>query len=99
MPLARILRPAKTAMQSGRAGTKAWILEYQQETKRTPDPLMGWTSAADTLNQVRLKLDTLEEAKAYAEAHGLAYTVEEPHARTIKPKAYADNFRYDRIRL
>jgi hypothetical protein len=97
MPLARILRPAKTAMQSGRAGTKAWILEYEQATPRTPDPLMGWSSAADTLNEIRLRFATLEEAIAYADAHGLTYTVEAPHTRTIKPKAYADNFRYDRV--
>jgi hypothetical protein len=99
MPSARILRPAKTAMQSGIAGTKAWILEYEQATRRDPDPLMGWSSAGDTLNEIRLHFDTLAEAIAYADANGIAYTVEQPHQRTIKPKAYADNFRYDRIRL
>jgi len=99
MPLARILRPAKTAMQSGRAGTKSWILEFEQATPRTPDPLMGWSSAADTLNEIRLRFASLEEAIAYADAHELTYTVEAPHARTIKPKAYADNFRYDRVRV
>ena len=99
MATARILRPAKTAMQSGRARTRKWTLEYEQQTPRHADPLMGWSSAGDTLNQVRLYFDTLEEAVAYADANALAYTVEQPHARTIKPKAYADNFRYDRIRV
>ena len=64
MALARILRPAKTAMQSGRAKTQKWVLEYEQATQRVPDPLMGWSSAADTLNQVSLRFDTLEEAIA-----------------------------------
>jgi hypothetical protein len=98
MPNARILRPAKTAMQSGVALTKTWILEYEQATSRKPDPLMGWSTAADTLNEVRLKFPSLEEATAYADAHGLSYSVEQPHGKTIKPKAYADNFRFDRIR-
>jgi len=99
MAVARILRPAKTAMQSGLARTKFWVLEYEQTTARTPDPLMGWSSAADTLNQVRLKFESLDEAKAYAESRGILYTVEPPHSKTIKPKAYADNFRFDRIRV
>ena len=98
MPLARIRRPAKTAMSSGLARTKRWVIEYEQVTKRVPDPLMGWISAADTLNEVQLYFDTLEEAKAFAEKEGLDYSVEQPHSRTLKPKAYADNFRYDRIR-
>jgi len=98
MAIARILRPAKTAMSSGTARTKRWILEFEQATKRQAEPLMGWIAADDTLNQVRLQFDTLEEAQAYAEKHGLTYSVEPPHARSIKPKAYADNFRFDRTR-
>jgi ETC complex I subunit conserved region len=98
MAIARILRPAKTAMSSGTARTKLWVLEFEQATRRQPEPLMGWIAAEDTLNQIRLQFDTLEEAKAYADRQGLSYVVEPPHSRTIKPKAYADNFRFDRIR-
>jgi hypothetical protein len=96
MATARIFRPAKTAMQSGRAGTRRWVLEYEPTTPREPDPLMGWASAGDTLNQVRLKFETLDEAKQFAEKKGLDYVVVEPQKRTFKPKNYADNFRYDR---
>jgi hypothetical protein len=98
MATARIHRPPKNAMQSGRANTKRWLLEYEQATRRAPDPLMGWSTAEDTLNQVRLRFATLDEAKAYAEKHGLDYVVIEPQERTIRPKSYADNFRYDRVR-
>ncbi len=98
MAHARIIRPAKTAMQSGRANTRQWILEYEPATRRQPDPLMGWASARDTLNQVRLRFDTLEEATAFANRNGFDYTVVEPHPRMIKPKSYADNFRFDRPR-
>jgi hypothetical protein len=98
MALARIYRPSKTAMQSGRAQTRKWVLEYEPATRRDPDPLMGWSSARDTLNEVRLRFDTLKEALDFAEKHGLAHTVIEPHQRTEKQKSYADNFRYDRVR-
>jgi hypothetical protein len=98
MARARILRPAKTAMQSGTAATRKWILEYEQATKREPDPLMGWSSARDTLNQVRLRFDSLEEAIAFADKKKLDYTIIEPHVPTPKAKAYADNFKYDRVR-
>jgi hypothetical protein len=98
MARARILRPAKTAMQSGTAETLKWVFEYEPASKREPDPLMGWSSARDTLNQVRLRFDTLKEAIAFATKKGLDYTIIEPHARTPKAKSYADNFRYDRVR-
>jgi len=98
MALARIYRPAKTAMQSARAGTKHWVLDYEQASPRVPDPLMGWTSAADTLNQVRLHFETLEEAVAFAKKRGLDYVVSAPHEERFKPKSYAENFRYDRPR-
>ena len=98
MALARIHRPAKSAMQSGRGQTRKWLLEYEPASRRDPDPLMGWSSARDTLNEVRLNFDTLKEALAFAEKHGLEYTLIEPHARTAKVKSYADNFRYDRVR-
>jgi len=98
MAEARIFRPAKTAMQSGRAQTHKWVLEYEPATRRVPEALMGWSSAADTLNEVRLRFDTLDEAKAFAAKHGFDYTVIGPHERSLKQKSYADNFRYDRIR-
>jgi ETC complex I subunit conserved region len=98
MAQARILRPAKSAMSSGKAATRRWVLEFEPASKRTPEPLMGWVSANDTLNQVRLKFPSLEAAEAYAIRQGLSYTVEQPHDTTIAPKSYADNFRFDRIR-
>ena len=77
---ARIYRPAKTVMQSGRAKARSWVLEFDQLTPRRPEPLMGWTSSGDTLNQVRLRFASREDAVAYAERKGLAYTVEPVHS-------------------
>jgi len=98
MARARIYRPTKTATQSGRAQTRKWILEYEPATPRRPEPLMGWASAADTLNEVQLRFNTCDEALAFADRLGLDYTVIAPHESAERPKSYADNFRYDRVR-
>mgnify|MGYP001234550985 CR=1 FL=1 len=64
---ARIYKPAKTAMQSGKAKSSNWVLEFvSSPAKRSVDPLMGWTSSADTNSQVKLTFETREEAIAYA---------------------------------
>ena len=93
---ARIFKPAKNAMQSGRARTKQWLLEYEPESARQIDPLMGWTSSGDMRQQVVLEFDSCEEAVAYAQAHDIAYQVFEPQAPKPRPKSYSDNFRFDR---
>ena len=92
----RIYKPAKTAMQSGVGKTKEWLLESEPMPKIL-DPLMGWTGSRDTMEQVQLWFHTLDEAKAHAEKNGWHYTVEQPHPRHIRPKAYADNFAYNRV--
>ena len=91
-----IRRPAKSAMQSGLANIRQWVLEFAPSTPREIEPLMGWTSSADTRRQVTLHFPTKEEAIAYAERHGISYVIEEPKERAVRPKSYADNFRYDR---
>ncbi len=95
--VARISRPAKTAMQSGQAKSRRWLLEFEPETAKTADPLMGWTSSSDTLGQVRLWFDSKEEAIAYCERKGIAYRATEPKERTPKTVSYSDNFKFGRI--
>jgi hypothetical protein len=94
---ARIYQPPKNAMQSGRATSHQWVLEFEPASPRRPDPLMGWIGSADTQAQVRLHFDSREEAVAYADKNGIAYDLELAQVRHIRPKAYADNFRYGRI--
>jgi len=93
---ARIFKPARTAMQSGEARTKEWILEFEPASPRDIDPLMGWTSSRDMQSQVRLEFDSKEEAIAYATRVGLAYTLSEPKPRKPIKKSYADNFKFGR---
>ncbi|MBI1327982.1 MAG: oxidoreductase [Alphaproteobacteria bacterium] len=90
----KIYQPSKNAMQSGRGKTKTWLLEYELETPRTPEPLMGWVSSGDTLNQVRLKFDCVDKAVAYAKKEGWEYTVIPHQERVVQPRNYLDNFKY-----
>jgi hypothetical protein len=93
---ARIYSPAKTAMQSGKAKTGYWVLEFEPEKPRKIDPLMGYTTSSDMKSQVRLNFETREEAEAYARSHGIAFRVEEPKEARRRQISYSDNFRYDR---
>ncbi|HQF29838.1 MAG TPA: ETC complex I subunit [Hyphomicrobiales bacterium] len=96
---ARIYRPTKTAMQSGRAKTHRWLLEFEPSAPRSADPLMGWTSSSDMTSQVRMFFASKEEALAYAEKHGIDFVLTEPKERRAKAISYAENFRSDRIGL
>lgn len=94
--LARIYKPARTAMQSGNAATVRWVLEYEPEIRPAADPLMGYTSQADMRRQVRLEFETREEAVAYAERNRIPYAVAEAKEPGRKKISYADNFRFGR---
>ncbi|MCM2344783.1 MAG: ETC complex I subunit [Alphaproteobacteria bacterium] len=94
MTSVRIYKPAKSAMQSGRAKSLSWILETETETARRPEDLMGWVSSGDTLNQVKIAFETLDDAVAHAEAQGWSYSVTAPQQRKLRPRNYSDNFRY-----
>ena len=91
---AKIYQPSKNAMQSGLSKTGMWRLEYEAESARQPEPLMGWTSSKDTLNQVRVTFHTLEEAVDFANKKGFIYTVLPPQERKVTPRNYGDNFKY-----
>lgn len=93
---ARIFSPAKTAMQSGKAKTGYWVLEYEPEKPKTIDPLMGYTSSSDMKSQIRLTFETREEAVAYAHKHAIPYRIELPNEAARRTISYAENFRYDR---
>ena len=98
MSLARIYSPPKSAMQSGLGRTDGWVLEFAPAERKRIDPLTGWYGSGDMNRQVRLHFDTLEEAEAYAKKEGLNYEVEARRQRpALRPKAYADNFRTDRL--
>ncbi|MBU1306904.1 MAG: ETC complex I subunit [Alphaproteobacteria bacterium] len=93
---ARIYRPARNAMQSGKGKTQQWVLVHEPAAPRGIDPLMGYTTSTDTRQQLRLSFDTLEAAEAYAQKNGIAYSVQPAHEATPQRVSYPDNFRADR---
>ena len=94
--VARIYRPAKSAMQSGEEHSGRWCLDYEPEQPYGREPLMGWTTMSDMKRQVKLFFPTREQAETYAQRHGIPYIVLPEHQRRPKRKSYADNFRPDR---
>ena len=94
---ARIYQPAKTAMQQGLAGTREWILEYEPEQPKLIEPLMGWTSSTETKPQVRMSFASKQEAVAFATRQGITFRVEEPQKTALRPKSYAENFKFGRL--
>jgi hypothetical protein len=93
---ARIYLPARSATQSGHAKDK-WVLEYEPESPRLIEPLMGWTSSTDMRSQVKLSFDNKDEAIAYAQRNGIAYRVEEPKEATRRIVSYSENFLPNRV--
>ncbi|MEW6644305.1 MAG: ETC complex I subunit [Pseudomonadota bacterium] len=93
---ARIYKPAKNAMQSGKAKSREWQLDFEPEQPRTIEPLMGWTSSGDMKQQLTLRFHTREDAVAYCEREGIPYQVQEPQESARRTVAYADNFAFRR---
>ncbi|RED11979.1 ETC complex I subunit [Pontivivens insulae] len=96
--VARIYQPAKTAMSSGTAGTRQWVLDFEAAEAKRIDPLMGWQGSGDTQGQVRLKFADKDSAVEYARRHGIPHQVIEPKSRAanIRARGYGDNFAHDR---
>ena len=90
---ARIFQRPKNAMQSGKARTDEWILEFAPLEAKKPDPLMGWAGSGDTREQVRLTFASAEAAQAYARKYGIDAIVHPTPPKKLKIQAYADNFR------
>ena len=91
MKKAKIYKPTRTAMQSGKRNTRYWVLEF--ETLNTGiDPLMGWVTSKDTMSEVKLEFYTKEQAINYAKKNNINYYVVEPQKRKVIKKSYSDNF-------
>ena len=88
---AKIYKPAKTAMQSGKRNTKKWFLEFDTLNNGI-NPLMGWETSKDTMSEVKLEFFTKDQAIQYAKKNKISYVIIEPQKRKIIKKSYSDNF-------
>jgi hypothetical protein len=94
-----IIKPAKTAMQSGTRNSRQWLVEFSSHGHECSiDPLMGWVAGEDTIRQLKMKFKSLEGAKAFLDAKSIPYSVKEPEQKTIRPKSYAANFAFSRVK-
>lgn len=93
MANARLYRPSKSAMTSGRRNTRQWVLEFEPQSAREIDPLMGWTSTSDMSQQIRLRFPTKDEALAYAKRKNISCEILPEHQRGRILRSYADNFK------
>ena len=91
MKKAKIYKPAKTSMQSGRGKTKKWLLRFE-DIKSGINPLMGWESSTNTMSEINLEFSSQEEAIKYAKKNNINYELIEPKERKIIKKSYANNF-------
>ena len=90
---ARIYQIPKNAMQSGKARTDTWMLEFEPAEAKKPDPMTGWAGSGDTQEQIKLSFSTAAAACAYADRYGIAYHVIQTPPKTLKLQTYEDNFR------
>ena len=95
---ALLIRPSKSAMQSGMQNTLTWKLRFLSDDPKFVDPTMGWIGGSDTMRQIELRFESYDEAVAYCEKHGLEWEEQETNERNFKPKSYANNFAFDRRR-
>jgi hypothetical protein len=91
MNKAKIYKPSKTSMQSGKRNTKNWILEF--DTLDTGiNPLMGWTTSTDTMSEVKLEFQSKEQAIFYARNNNIDFYIIEPEKPKLIKKSYTNNF-------
>ena len=90
---AKIYKPSKTAMQSGRSKYNKWVLKFSDQKNQLKDAMMGWNGGSSTVSQIELKFSTKEEAVSYAKKNSIDYEILETSERKVISKSYADNFK------
>ncbi len=93
---ARIYKPSPNPMQSGKAKSNYWVLQYEPASPREIEPLMGYSSSSDMQSQIHMKFETLEAAKVFADKENIEYIVETVHESTPKQVSYPENFSANR---
>ena len=97
-----LFQVSKNAMQSGK-GYGQWRMIFQRTENEKKslwkDELMGWTSTNETLQQIVLSFDSIEEAVAYARHKDVQLDIRIERSLLPHAKSYADNFRHNKPKL
>ena len=91
MRKAKIYKPSKTAMQSGKAKSNLWILEYENLNTGI-NPLTGWQTSKDTLSEIKLEFQTKEDAINYVKKNNIDHYIVDSNDQKFIKKSYSDNF-------
>ena len=78
-------------MQSGVKKFDRWLIEFITDNPGI-NPLMGWESSTDTMDELKLEFTSKELAIKYAKKNNIDYELIEPKNRKTIKKSYADNF-------
>jgi ETC complex I subunit conserved region len=90
--VAKIYRPARNAMQSGKAKTKQWLLEFEPTSARSNYEVTGWVSSSDMDQEIQIAFETSEDAVRYAKSNNIEYTLLQPKEPKKAKRSYASNF-------
>lgn len=88
-----IYKPTRSASQSGTAANEKWLLKFIHNGTRKIEPVMGWTSNRDMMQEVILKFDNQLEAENYAKKNNIEYQVVENNEHKMILRSYAENFK------
>ena len=88
-----IYKPTRSASQSGNAKADKWLLSFVHNGTRKIEPVMGWTSTKDTMQEVVLKFNSQQEAVSYAEKHNIDYQLIPHTEHKMILRSYASNFK------
>ena len=82
-------------VSAGTSATESWSLEFVHQG-HWYNPLMGYTSTADPVGQLRMQFNTKQAAVAFAEKQGLSYSIEDPHKKVKRNwmKSYEYNYKW-----
>jgi hypothetical protein len=92
--VATIFPNIKSSSRSGKANIEKWILSFVPvDGSRTIDPVMGWTSSNDMMQELIMHFNSLEEAESFAKKNNIEYEVIQRKRSNIHLRSYADNFK------
>jgi hypothetical protein len=83
-------------VQSAEKLSHIWMITWDDK-ERWMNPLMGWTSSADPMSNVRLSFDSREEAIAFAERNGWKYRLRA--ATQLQPAENYGQIKYAQVFL
>jgi len=88
-----IYKPTRSASQSGKANHNHWLMRFVHDGTRKIEPVMGWTSTKDMMQEVIMRFVSLDSAMKYAKKNNIEYEVTPAQEHKLIIRSYAENFK------